>query len=386
VTVSYKGNSKYNPAHETVEIFVKKSAFISAPDISVEFEDESGEFVATLTNAEGKALTGANVVVTLDGVDYSLKTNSKGQVKVSTANLTIGTYTASVSYNGNAKYNPATATATVVVTKKDTVISVAYDAESQEVIATLTNCEGKELVTANVVISIDGVEYALKTNSQGQAKVSTANLTSGYYNVTASYKGNSKYKSASETAEIFVKKSAVITAPDVSIEYGDESGEFVATLTNDEGKALTGANVVVTLDGVDYALKTNSKGQVKVSLANMTLGTYTATVSYKGNAKYAPATATSTVEVTKKATNLSAVYNAETNQLVATLTNSEGKALNSANVVVNLDGADYALKTNSKGQAKLSTADLAPGTYTATVSYKGNSKYAPAVATAIVCI
>jgi hypothetical protein len=380
--ISYKGNNKFNPSNATATITVNNKVDTS---ISIVYDMNSKELIATLTNVDtGKGLVTANVVVNLDGVDYALKTNSKGQIKVSTADLASGSYTATISYKGNSKYNPSNATATfIVINKIDTAISVDYDAESKEVVATLTNAgTGKGLVTANVLVNLNGVDYALKTNSKGQVKVSAANLTLGSYIVSAYYKGNSKFNPSNATANIVVKNSVILSAPDVSIEYGDESGEFVATLTNDEGKALTSANVVVTLDGVDYALKTNSKGQVKVSLANMTLGTYAATVSYKGNTKYAPATATATVYVTKKATNISAVYDAESNQLVATLTNGEGKALNSANVVVNLNGMDYTLKTNSKGQVKVSTSDLEDGIYSAFISYKGNSKYSPSNATA----
>jgi hypothetical protein len=335
-----------------------------------------------LTNAiSGKALNGANVAVRLDGVDYALKTNSKGQVKVSTADLAIGTYTATVSYKGNAKYNPAKASV-VVNTKYDTSISAVHDKEAGELVATLTNAvSGKALVTVNLLVSINGAEYTLKTNSKGQVRLSTNDLAPGNYIASVSYNGNSKYNPSNATAVVNTKYDTSI-----SVDYDVDAKQLVATLTNSEGKALTSAKVAVNLDGVDYSLKTNSKGQVKVSLANMTIGDYAAVVSYKGNAKYAPATATATVHVTKKVVNISVDYDAGLNQLVATLTNSEGKDLNGANVVVSIDDVDYAMKTNSKGQAKVSTADLAPGTYTATVSYKGNSKYVPAVATSIIHI
>ena len=67
------------------------------------------------------------------------------------------------------------------------------------------------------------------------------------------------------------------------------------------------------------------------------------------------------------------------------MTNSAGTPL-SANVVVSLNGKDYAMKSNSKGQFKVSAADLAPGSYTAKLTYKGNSKYAASSATVKVVI
>jgi hypothetical protein len=380
-TVSYKGNAKYNPAKASVVVNTKYDTSISAVH-----DKEAGELVATLTNAvSGKALVTVNLLVSINGAEYTLKTNSKGQVRLSTNDLAPGNYIASVSYNGNSKYNPSNATA-VVNTKYDTSISVDYDVDAKQLVATLTNSEGKALTSAKVAVNLDGVDYSLKTNSKGQVKVSTADLAPGTYSAAFSYNGNSKYNPSTDAVEILVKKSAVLSAPDVCVVYQNESGEFVATLTNDEGKALSSANVVVTLNGVEYALKTNSKGQVKVSTVDLTPGTYTAAVSYKGNSKYNPARATATVTVNKKGTEISAVYNAETKEVVATLTNDEGKALNGANVVVRIYGVNYSLKTNSKGQVKVSTADLGPGTYTASVSYKGNSKYNPSTATVRVVI
>ena len=360
-TVSYAGNNKYNPSDASVVITVKSGTNIVAPDVNVVYLDESGELVATLTN----------------------ETNSKGQVKVSTSGLAVGNYIAFISYNGNTKYNPSTATVNVIVGKGDVDISapdvsVAY-LDDGELVATLTNVQGKVLSGANVIVNLNGVDYALKTNSKGQVKVSTSGLAPKNYVATISYAGNNKYNPSSVTANVIVGKGDVdISAPDVSVAYLDD-GELVVTLTNVQGKVLSGANVIVNLNGVDYALKTDSKGQVKVSTSGLVPKAYVATVSYAGNSKYKPSSVTANVVVNKASTSISAIDNGE--ELIATLTNEYGKALSSANVVVNLNGVDYAFKTNSKGQVKVSIADLDPKEYVATFSYAGNSKYSSAATT-----
>ena len=392
-TVVYKGNSKYNPSSATAKVTVKDKlvSVVSADDVTVKAGDAKGKFVATLTNAEGVPLS-ANVVVTLNGVNYALKSNSKGQVSVSTASLPVGEYTATVVYKGNSKYNPSSATAKVTVKNKfDSVVSAddvtvkAGDANGKFV-ATLTNAEGVPL-SANVVVTLNGVSYSQKSNSKGQVIISTADLPVGEYVATVVYKGNSKYNPSSTTAKVTVndKFVSVVSADDVTVKAGDPNSKFVATLTNAEGVPLS-ANMVVTLNGVNYALKSNSKGQVSVSTADLPVGEYVATVVYKGNSKYNPSSTTAKVVVNDKLTScISGVYNAETKEVVGTLTNSAGTPL-SANVVVSINGVDYAMKSDSKGKFKVSTANLAPGKYVAKLIYKGNSKYNPASTTVNVVV
>ncbi len=392
-TVTYKGNSKYAPSSTTAKVTVtnKLVSVVSAEDVTVRSGDANGKLIATLTNAEGVPLS-ANIVISLNNVNYAMKTNSKGQASVSTADLAPGEYTATITYKGNSKYNPSTTTAKVTVTNRlESVVSsedvtVKCGDANGKLVATLTNAEGIPL-SANIVISLNGVTYSMKTNSKGQATVSTADLAIGEYIATIIYKGNSKYAPSSTIAKITVnnKLVSVVSADDVTVKQGDANGKLVATLTNEEGVPLS-ANVVVTLNGVDYTLKSNSEGQVSVSTAGLEIGEYTATVTYKGNSKYNPSTTIAKVVVNNKLTScISGVYNSKTQEVVGTLTNSAGVPL-SANVVVNLNGVDYALKSNSKGQFKVSTADLAPGKYTAKLVYKGNSKYGPSSATVNVVI
>jgi len=53
---------------------------------------------------------------------------------------------------------------------------------------------------------------------------------------------------------------------------------------------------------------------------------------------------------------------------------------------VDLNGKTYTAKTDSNGQISVSTADLAPGTYTATISYKGSSNYKATSTTAKIVV
>ena len=367
-TISYAGDDTYAASSTTANVVVSKA------DTSISAMDDGEELVATLTNEYGQALVSANVVVNINGVDYTLKTNSKGQAKLSKSDLEIGTYTATVSYAGNNKYNPSNASIVITVKSETNLaapdVNVIYLDESGELVATLTNAQGKALTSANVVVNLNGVDYALKTNSKGQVKVSTSDLTPKTYVATISYAGNSKYKPTSVTANVVVSKAAT------SISAIDDGENLVATLTNEYGKALSSANVVVNLNGVDYALKTNSKGQVKISIADLDPKDYAATFSYAGNSKYNSAAVTINAAEGKTTTNISTVYSKETNELITTLTNTAtGNGIKGAKVVVKINGVKNSLTTDSNGQVKISTEELDPNTYTIISSYAGNSKY-----------
>jgi hypothetical protein len=137
------------------------------------------------------------------------------------------------------------------------------------------------------LFSIDGDSFTVKTNASGQAAVSCDGLAPGSHAASISYAGNSKYNSASATANIAVSK-----APTAIIALSSD-GVILASLTNGvSGKTISGAKVIVEINGVKYSESTNSNGQVGFSIGGLAPGKYAATVYYNGNAKYDPSSTT----------------------------------------------------------------------------------------------
>ena len=375
--IAFSGTGNYNDASTTAKVTIDKAdAAFDAPDISVAVGDKNGEFAATLiNNATGKAISGVTVAVTLNGVKSSIKTDENGQVKVSTADLALGNYTASISYAGNSKYNKASATANVEVRKTDVIISAVYDASNKKIVATLTNnATGAALVNLKVTFDINGVTSTAQTNSNGKATASTANVTTDTITAVISYAGNAKYNPASINMTFSTKINV-----DISAVYDAANTQIIATVTNnDTGKAIINVKVNFDINGETKTVKTNSKGQAKLSTKDLKTGTYTAEISYAGNSKYNPAS-TSITFATKIDSAINAVYDESNSEIVATvINNATGNGLSNANVQVTFNGETKTVKTNSKGQVKVSTTGLALGTYPATFTYAGNSKYTSA--------
>ena len=375
-TVAFGGSNIYLDSHAVSNIVVNRmGTVISTEDVDIA-AGEAGRLAANLTNDDGKTLGGANVLVDINGVCYSLKTNSKGQISLSFTDLAIGTYAAAISYAGNSKYNPSSATATISI-KTVLIISAVYNAADDEIVSTLTNeATGKFVSGAKVQVNLNGLNYTFKSNSKGQITVSTADLPLGTYTATISYPGNAIYAPASKSIDFTVKTDMLISAV-----YDAFNNEIVATLTNGiTGKPVTGTNVQINLNGAAATVKTNSKGQAKLSAADLPLGSYAATISYAGNSKYNLASTSISFDVKTKVI-VTDVYG-YTDKLVATLTNgATGKPIVNAYMQVEINGVTKTAKSDSKSQISIDTSDLGLTKYDVTISYGGNSRYTPSSAT-----
>ena len=222
-------------------------------------------------------------------------------------------------------------------------------------------------------ITINGNGFDIDGN--GQVIYDYLKLNDGEYNLTAYHADDSYYTYIKTSGTFTVDKCEV----NLSAVYDDHDKVLIVGLVDAvSGAPLKGANVAVNIAGEKYTVKINSKGEGRISVADFDYGTYAVTISYKGNAKYAPTTVDLDV-VFKDAVNLSAVYDDNTKELTVTLVDAvSGAPLKGASVPVTINNVKQTVKITSTGQGKLSLADLPAGTYTAAVSYKGNAKYAPA--------
>lgn len=370
-TITYDGSDRYYPSSTTANITVNK-AYTHFEKV---YHKKNCEIVATLSNSwSEKGIVNAKVMVNINGTNTTMKTNSKGQVKVSTADLPYGNYKVTFTFKGNDKYM-AQSTSIDITTKTSMIISADYDENIKEIVATLKNeATGKPVTNAKVQISINGTTTTVKSDSKGIARLSTMNLPCGNYTAYVSYEGNEKYKPSGTSIDIATKASIIIS------DIHADSNELATMLTNvNTGKAIEGADVQVNINGMSSTTKSDSKGRISVDTSDLNATRYDAAIYYPGNSKYNPSCITTTIDLNNANMIISASYNANTQELTVSLTNgATGKTISNANIQVTLGGIIAAAKSNSKGQIFISTGDFDSGTYLAIISYGGNSKYNPA--------
>ncbi|WP_405303901.1 right-handed parallel beta-helix repeat-containing protein [Methanobrevibacter sp.] len=291
VAISYAGSTKYNPSSITVDITGKLWTHFVSEDIFAEYGDV--ELTAVLVNdANGQAVKGATVGFKINGKSYKAKTDLNGNAKVTVSGLAPGNYSASVSYNGNTKYHPASETFTVAVNKITTRITAYYDSQSNEIVATLINeATGKGVYGGTVGIVLNNVKHLIKTDKQGQVRLSLGDVDPNTFKASVSYAGNAKYFGSVRV--IYAAENKIATY--ISTVYDKQSNEIVATLINNAtGQVVKGGTVGIVINNVRSIIKTDINGQAKVSVADLDVNAYSVFSSYSGNTKYAATSETKT--------------------------------------------------------------------------------------------
>ena len=139
--------------------------------------------IISINDDLGNPLKNVKLSVNLNGTkEYN--TDSKGQIKVSTAAFAPGTYPVDVSFGGNEIYSESNATAKLTVVKCTTQltanrVSTKYG-ENNDLIVILKDNHGNPINDVQVSVDLNGVEN-YTTDNEGQINVSTSKLAPGTY-------------------------------------------------------------------------------------------------------------------------------------------------------------------------------------------------------------
>ena len=323
----------------------------------------------------------------LIGTYYALSGENGGWI----VNLTEGIYHIALSLERFSKVNEAMATIYIIpipTTISAPNITATYNNEDYLVVA-LLDSEGNPISNAQMSVELNEETVNYTTNETGQIEVPTKGLLPNTYIVTLSYAGNGFYKGSSTTAVITINKYASqITATGITTTY-NVNKDILITLTDGEGNPLSDFTVSVDLNGVkNYT--TDSNGQVKVSTKGLIPKTYTATISYAGNDLYNESSATAKVTINKINTKLTAAkvtatYNVN-KYLIITLKDASGNPLAKKKITVKVGSIAKNLTTNSSGKVAVLISKLVPKTYTASISFAGDSYYNKSSAKATVVV
>ncbi|MEE0025463.1 Ig-like domain repeat protein, partial [Methanobrevibacter sp.] len=350
--LSYSGDSKYNSKDVTANVNVESadpvdySIIVSAKDINV--GDKAVITVTLPSDATG------SVSIVVNGKTYTASVN-KGRATLDVSGLAKGTYAVTASYAGDSKYVSKSNSTSFNVKGLDPSIGLAKDAvkQGEDLVITLPG-DAKGNVTA--VIGDKTVTVPVK---DGKAVITTADIPVGQYDAKITYSGDDKYNAKDVSAKVLIVES-FIHAPDV-VKYFKGPERFVVSVIDTAGRPVSGAKVVISINGKPYEKTTDDEGKASVGL-NLISGVYKVTSVYGDD----EVNSTVTVKPTVVADNVVKMYRNGT-QYYATFTDSNGKPLMNTKVNFNINGVFYERVTNESGVARMNI-NLNPDKYILTAT------------------
>ena len=367
-------------ADEATTTFIVKAKVDPKLSIKVNNVTQGEKPVARIT--ANNTLNG-NVVVKINssGNEYTVKLSNGAVNATIFENLAPGNYSATVSYAGDNVFKPAEKTAKFSVKAGELAdpnlsISVADITQGNKVVAEI-NADSSFTNYVDVKLNNSEDSHAVKvTDGKGKITISD-NLEPGEYTATVSFNGDSTFKE-SENSTTFSVKAGELADPNLSISVADITVGSKAVVEVTANNTLNNY-VEVKLNGSDtvYPLKV-SDGSGRITIDDdLAVGDYLATVSYSGDSTFKADEKNTTFTVKDKVNpKLSIKVSNITRGEKAVAKISANKTLN-GNVVVKLNSSDYEYLVNLVDGAGNVTIieDLAPGNYTATVSFKGDDTF-----------
>ena len=152
------------------------------------------------------------VEITLNGKTYTQKTDSNGQIRLSTNGLVpVRTYIASVKFAGNAYFEKSTKSVKVTVSKatpKLTALKKTFKrtVKIKKYTVSLKTNQGKAMKNAWITLKVAKKTYKVKTNAKGQETFKITNLNKkGTFTAVVKYAGSAYYNSKTVKPKIVVR-------------------------------------------------------------------------------------------------------------------------------------------------------------------------------------
>ncbi len=182
---------------------------IESKDIKM-VENDRIPFTVKLLDENKNPIASEPVTFKIVGATYT-KTSDENGVASLPINLAVGKYSISTKYN---KYTVSNNIEVVKATSKiDTQVIVnnlnGDSGEDLTYTIILKNNNNKLLSGQNVDVEIDGKNYTLKTNVNGEVRL-PLNLKTGIYSATVKYHGNSIYNPSDASSKITISSVKVV--------------------------------------------------------------------------------------------------------------------------------------------------------------------------------
>ena len=216
----------------------------------------------------------------------------------------------------------------------------------------------------NVTVNDESYDVAIV---DGKGTLTISNLVAGDYNISASYLGDDKYLSSSNSTKFTISKLASSVAVDVDdIVVGEDAVIGVSV------PGIVSGVVNVTVNGRSYNVAiVDGKGVLIIS--NLAAGDYDVNVNYVGDNKYVASSNSTKFTISKLASSVAVD--------VGDIVVGEDAVVNvvlpddaTGSVTITVNGKNYVVDVKY-GVASVAISDLAKGSYNVSVKYSGDGKY-----------
>ena len=211
-TITYSGDDKYSAFTNTGSVNINKiiSTSIDASAVTTVYNGNK-YLVVSLKDSQGNAVSGAQLTVVLNDKIYTPTTDADGHVKISVNSLAPKTYIATITFDGNTKYDKSTANVNVIVKKATVKLTAKAKTlkrtdKTKKYSITLKTNQNKVMKNTKLTLKVNGKTYSATTNAKGQATFKITKLTKkGKFTAVVKFAGNKYYNAKTVKPKITVK-------------------------------------------------------------------------------------------------------------------------------------------------------------------------------------
>ncbi len=389
IKVTYDGNYKYLPseAKSSFEVY-KIDTNIIINNINDELFDKLANITGTLTNANDEVISNAKVIVTINGNQKILITNSTGGFTYTGAKVLLGDNTVTALFEGTRTYNPSEDTKTFTGKKHDTQITLnpienTHIDDSIEISGILTDVNGTVLTNKNIIITIDNQQHTITTDDNGKYRITHTITSSGEKTVLVTYDGDTAYNPSSNQTSFNVRKINTTISLDNISDTTIDSTIWISGILKDEfGNILPNTQVSILINTHNITTTTDVNGKYNYSYTTTTLGENRIMVGYIGNDKYSSSYNETSFNVHRINTNLSIDTIDDTTigsdiTISGILKDEFGNLLANKEIIITIDGQEYTVITDNDGKYNYIYTTSTLGENIVNVNYPGDNKYSP---------
>ena len=362
VKIVYEGDSDYAKVFYYCNYTVNKhptTLNITAPEVKI---GQNGELIINL-EPKGSQTQG---YLYINGELKQIIYIYAGKTTIPLKNFAVGEYNLTVVLWDSKYYESSNASTIFKVSKFDTNLTINVDDVKSGEDATATITVNPDNLRGEAILCVNGVNTTIFLKSE-VTNITMHNLTSGSYNVTVYYLGDSKYAPSNATTTFKVLRDSCNLT--VNITYNDDLTGIITVKTNPN--TCTG-EIGAYINNEFYKL--NLTNGTAVFNVNFTKGSNYIYVLYLGDKQFESASWNTTLNITSIDFILSGenlTIKEQDNSLYHfNLTDTDGTPYVYAKVEINIDNKNYTVMTNSKGLGYLNL-NLKAGEYILKATFNG---------------